>query len=66
MEFNFRKNRKETFWVETTYLSKGGRLTLLKSTLSSLPIYFFITVHYSSSCSSQIGEDTKEFPLGDF
>ena len=26
------------------YLSKGGRLTLLKSTLSSLPTYFFLSL----------------------
>ena len=28
------------------YLSKDGRLTLLRSTLSSLPTYFFISLHY--------------------
>ena len=34
------------------YLSKGGRLTLLKITLSSLPTYFFILVYYSPSGGS--------------
>ena len=32
--------RKLVRWKKL-YLSKGGRLTLLKSTLSSLPTYFF-------------------------
>ena len=32
------------------YLSKGGRLTLLKSTLSSLPTYFLSLFHYPYTC----------------
>ena len=35
------------------YLSKGGRLTLLKSTLSSLPTYFFIFIHHPYTCGKQ-------------
>ena len=64
--------RRLSRWKQL-YLSKGSKLILLKSTLSSFPtffiiyyFYFFISVHYSSSCNNQIGEDTKEFPLGDF
>jgi len=30
------------------YLSKGGRLTLINSTMSSLPTYFFVSLPYSS------------------
>jgi hypothetical protein len=30
------------------YLSKGGRLTLINSTLLSLPTYFFVSLPYSS------------------
>jgi hypothetical protein len=29
------------------YLSKGAQLTLINSTLSNIPIYFFIIVSYS-------------------
>ena len=40
MESYHREDGEETIRVERLYLSKGGRLTLLKSTLSSLPTYF--------------------------
>ena len=38
-----KKEKKLSAW-KFLYLSKGGRLTLLKSILSSLPTYFFY--HY--------------------
>ena len=46
--------RKLAGWKKI-YLSKGGRLTLIKNTLSNLPTYFF---------GPQIGEATKRFPMG--
>ena len=39
--------KRLAFW-KRQYLSKGGRITLLKSTLCSLlPIYFLSLFHYS-------------------
>ena len=40
------KMEKKLLGWKRLYLSKGGRLTLLRSTLSSLPTYFFISLHY--------------------
>ena len=34
---------------ETIYPSEGGRLTLIKSTLSSFPFFFFFSCLYSTS-----------------
>ena len=45
--------RKLTGWKKL-YSSKGGRLTLLKSTLSSLPTYFFISFHHSYMCLNKV------------
>ncbi len=44
------------------YLSKGGRLALLKSTLSSLPTYFLSL--FTSKCCSATRKIAKEFSLG--
>ena len=40
------KMEKKLSGWKRLYLFKGGRLTLLRSTLSSLPTYFFISLHY--------------------
>ena len=41
------KMEKKLSGWKRLYLSGGGRLTLLKSTLSSLPMYFFMSFYYS-------------------
>ena len=43
--------RKLAGWMKL-YLSKGGKMTLLKSTLSSLPTYFF-SIHHPYTCGKQ-------------
>ena len=46
------------------YLSKGGKLTLFKSTLSSLPTYFLSLFTIPISVAQQLKKITKKFPLG--
>jgi hypothetical protein len=45
------------------YLSKGGRLTLLKSTLSSLPTYFLSLFTISVSVAQRIEKLQRNFLL---
>ena len=43
------------------YLSKGGKLTLLKSTLSNLPTYFLSLFHILSDVASRIEKIQRDF-----
>ena len=47
------------------YLSKGGRLALLKSTLSSLPIYFLSLFTISVSVAQRLERLQRNFLWGD-
>ena len=47
------------------YLSKGGKLTLLKSTLSSLPTYYLSLFTIPQHIADRL-ERTEEFPVGEF
>ena len=47
------------------YLSKGGRLTLLKSTLSSLPTYFLSLFTVSTHVANKIEKLQRDFLWGD-
>ncbi len=55
--------RRLASW-QTLYLSKGGRLTLLKSTLSSLPTYFLSLFTISASVAQRIEKLKRNFLLG--
>ena len=37
--------RKRLAWWKNQYISKGGRLTLIRSTLSRMPVYFVFVPH---------------------
>ena len=43
MNFLAKKMEQRLAGRKRLYLSKGGKVTLIKSTLSSLPTYFFLS-----------------------
>ena len=55
--------RKRLAAWKNQYISKGGRITLIHSTLSSLPIYF-LSFSYASESVRQTGKNSKAVPLG--
>ena len=55
--------RKLEGWKKL-YLSKGGRLTLLKSTLSSLPTYFLYLFTISTHVANKIEKLQRDFLWG--
>ena len=57
-------HRKLAGWKKL-YLSKGGRLTLLKSTLSSLPTYFLSLFTIPTHVANKIEKLQKDFLWGD-
>ena len=56
--------RKLAGWKKL-YLSKGGRLTLLESTLSSLPTYFLSQFTISTHMANKIEKLHRDFLWGD-
>ena len=58
VEERFRK--RLSMW-KRQYISKGGRLTLINSTLSSFSIYF-VFIQYSEESQIEVGESSKRFP----
>jgi hypothetical protein len=46
------------------YLSKGGRVTLIKSTLSNLPTYFLSLFPISTSVANRMEKLQRDFPWG--
>ncbi|WKA03180.1 hypothetical protein VitviT2T_021306 [Vitis vinifera] len=59
-----RFKRKLAMWKKQ-YLSKGGRLTLIKSTLSNLPIYFMSLFVIPRKVRLRLEKIQKEFLWGD-
>ena len=57
------KNGKDTFWLKQLYLSKGGRLTLLKSTLLSLPIFLSLFT-IPQVVAAKLEKIQRNFPWG--
>ena len=57
-------HRKLAGWKKL-YLSKGGRLTLLKSTLSSLPTYFLSLFTIPTHVANKIEKLHRDFLWGD-
>ena len=55
--------RKRLGTWKTQYISKGGRISLIRSTLSSLPIYQ-LSLFRMPQKVCQIGKDSKAVSLG--
>ena len=47
------------------YISKGGRITLIRSTLSNLPIYFMSIFHLPRAVRMRLEKIQKDFLWGD-
>ena len=55
--------RKLAMW-KRQHISKGGRLTLIRSTLSNLPIYLMPLIHMPRGVSSRLEKIQKDFLWG--
>ena len=58
------KMEKKLFGWKCLYLSKGGRLTLLKSTLSSLPTYFLSLFSVPQAVADRLERIQRNFLWG--
>ena len=56
--------RKRLAMWKRQYISKGGRLTLIRSTLSSLPVYFMSLFLLPRKSKDEVGEDLEGPPVG--
>jgi hypothetical protein len=60
----FEKMERKLFGWQRVYLSKGGRVTLIKSTLSSLPTYFMSLFPIPASMALRIDKIQRDFLWG--
>ena len=58
------KMERKLFGWQRVYLSKGGRVTLIKSTLSSLPTYFMSLFPIPASMALRIDKIQRDFLWG--
>ncbi|RVX19512.1 hypothetical protein CK203_004994 [Vitis vinifera] len=65
LEFWKRKIQEEIGYLEKQYLSKEARLTLIKSTLSNLPIYFMSLFVIPKKVRLRLERIQREFLWGD-
>ena len=56
--------RKRLAMWKRQYLSKGGRATLIRSTLSNLPIYFMSLLKLPSSIKRRLEQIQRDFLWG--
>ena len=56
--------RKKLVLLKRQYISKGGRLTLLRSTLSSLPIYYMSLFHLPRRVKLRLEYIQRDFLWG--
>ena len=56
--------KKRLALCKRKYLSKGGRQTLIKSILSSLPIYFMSLFVIPKRVVARLEKKSKRFPVG--
>ena len=61
MESYFREDGAETSRLKRLYLSKGGKVTLIKSTLSSLPTYFLSILPIPRKVANRIEKLQRDF-----
>ena len=59
-----RFRRKLAIWKRRQYISKGGRVTLIRSTLSNLPIYFMSLFRIPSLVCKRLKKIQKDFLWG--
>ncbi|RVW60790.1 LINE-1 reverse transcriptase-like [Vitis vinifera] len=59
-----RMRRRLAQW-KRQYISKGGRITLIKSTLASIPIYFLSLIRIPKSVTKRIEKIQRDFLWGE-